>query len=295
MTDLIRYLSGPLIGSVIGYFTNYIAVKMLFRPHREIKLFGVRLPFTPGLIPKRQGDMAKAVGNAISRNLFTSSDLSKTFFSEENMRKVSEKIIALTDSEKSIAEIIESVSAESDASVISAKAANVITDKLIDAAEKMNAGKVLTDIAADTIEEKKQSLGMFAFIINDGILNSLLESFERKINKYIAEKGHEKLYPPIEDMVFEYCRKPICELSAKTDKEKAVDMLNDILKRALPPVFEKLLSDIDIAGTVESKINAMNVSELEELCLSVMKKELNAIVNLGALIGFIIGIVNSFI
>ena len=53
--------------------------------------------------------------------------------------------------------------------------------------------------------------------------------------------------------------------------------------------------DVHIAGTVESKINGMNVSELEALCLSVMKKELNAIVNLGALIGFIIGIVNSFI
>ena len=35
--------------------------------------------------------------------------------------------------------------------------------------------------------------------------------------------------------------------------------------------------------------------ELEELVLSVMKKELNAIVNLGALIGFIIGILNIFI
>ena len=39
----------------------------------------------------------------------------------------------------------------------------------------------------------------------------------------------------------------------------------------------------------------MDVKELEKLCLSVMKKELNAVVNLGAVIGFIIGILNIFI
>ena len=38
----------------------------------------------------------------------------------------------------------------------------------------------------------------------------------------------------------------------------------------------------------------MDVLEIEELVLSVMKKELDTIVNLGALIGFVIGIVNIF-
>ncbi len=297
MTDLIiKYASSPVIGSVIGYFTNYIAVKMLFRPHREIKLFGKRLPFTPGLIPKRQGDMAKAVGNAISRNLFTSKDLQKTVLSEKNMRKISESIVSMTYSEKSISDVLNSFSdGESNTSAWSAKASSVITDKLILAAEKINAGKIITDIAKETIEEKKQSLGMFAFIINDGIINSLFESFEGKINTYIAKKGYEKLCPQIESIVLDYMGKPISGFFEGADREKAVKVLADILKNALPPVFENVLPDIDIAGTVEKKINDMNVSELEALCLSVMKKELNAIVNLGALIGFLIGIINSFI
>lgn len=296
MTDIIlKYASGPVIGAVIGYFTNYIAVKMLFRPHREIKVFGIRLPFTPGLIPKRQGDMAKAVGLAISQNLFTSADLQNTLFSTDNIRKISEKIISMANSEKSISDIIKPFSDENGVAVLSAKAASVITDKLILAAEKINVGKILTDIAAQTIEEKKQTLGMFSFVINDGILNPLFRSFEDKINIYVAENGHEKLYPVVEDMVFDYCGKPICEITEKTDKEKAAEILTGIIGKALPPVFEKLLSDIDIAGTVESKINGMDVSGLEALCLSVMKKELHAIVNLGALIGFLIGIVNSFI
>lgn len=49
---IIKYIAGPVIGAVIGYFTNFIAVKMLFHPKKEIKVFGHKLPFTPGAIPK---------------------------------------------------------------------------------------------------------------------------------------------------------------------------------------------------------------------------------------------------
>ena len=48
----IAYITGPLIGGVIGYFTNYIAVKMLFYPRTEVRLFGHVLPFTPGAFQK---------------------------------------------------------------------------------------------------------------------------------------------------------------------------------------------------------------------------------------------------
>ena len=46
---------------------------------------------------------------------------------------------------------------------------------------------------------------------------------------------------------------------------------------------------------VEERINAMQVEEVEELVLSIMNKELGAIVNLGAVIGFILGLINVII
>ena len=52
--------------------------------------------------------------------------------------------------------------------------------------------------------------------------------------------------------------------------------------------------DSHIQEMVEEKVLQMDVLEIEELVLSVMKKELDTIVNLGALIGFVIGIVNIF-
>ena len=47
-----------------------------------------------------------------------------------------------------------------------------------------------------------------------------------------------------------------------------------------------------IAKVVEEKVNGMDVLEVENVLMSIMKKELNAVINLGALIGFIIGLLN---
>ena len=57
----------------------------------------------------------------------------------------------------------------------------------------------------------------------------------------------------------------------------------------------QLVGCIDVRGIVEAKINDMEVRELEDLVMSVMKNELQTIVNLGAVIGAIIGVVNIFI
>lgn len=59
--------------------------------------------------------------------------------------------------------------------------------------------------------------------------------------------------------------------------------------------MEEMLEKIDVAAIVEEKIRDMDVAKLEALILSVMKKELNAIVNLGALIGLVIGLLNLLI
>ena len=62
---ILKTIAGPLIGAAIGYFTNNIAVKMLFYPRREVRLWGHKLPFTPGAIPKGKERLAKAVGEAV--------------------------------------------------------------------------------------------------------------------------------------------------------------------------------------------------------------------------------------
>ena len=79
----INIVSGPVLGAVIGYFTNYIAVKMLFRPYRPVRLGRWTLPFTPGVIPRRKGDLARAIGGAIENNLLRRDDILDVLASED--------------------------------------------------------------------------------------------------------------------------------------------------------------------------------------------------------------------
>ncbi|MCL2378139.1 MAG: DUF445 family protein [Defluviitaleaceae bacterium] len=69
--NIIQFLLPPVLGGIIALSTNWIAIKMLFRPHREIRLFGIRLPFTPGLIPKERSRLARKLGEAVSVHLLT--------------------------------------------------------------------------------------------------------------------------------------------------------------------------------------------------------------------------------
>ncbi|NWF62073.1 MAG: DUF445 domain-containing protein [Fischerella sp.] len=69
------YVSPPILGGIIGYFTNDIAIKMLFRPYRAIYIGGRRIPFTPGLIPRNQERLAKNISNTIMGSLLTPEEL----------------------------------------------------------------------------------------------------------------------------------------------------------------------------------------------------------------------------
>ena len=59
------------ISAFVGYITNWVAIRMLFRPRREWKIWGRRVPFTPGLFPQRRKELAVSLGQAIREHLLT--------------------------------------------------------------------------------------------------------------------------------------------------------------------------------------------------------------------------------
>jgi uncharacterized membrane protein YheB (UPF0754 family) len=65
----------PIAGGIIGYFTNDLAISMLFRPYRPIMVAGRPLPFTPGLIPANQERLAQRIADAILGSLLTPEEL----------------------------------------------------------------------------------------------------------------------------------------------------------------------------------------------------------------------------
>ena len=75
LASLWIYVAPPVAGAIIGYFTNDIAIKMLFRPYKAIYFGKRQLPFTPGLIPRNQERLAKRVADTIMGSLLTPSEL----------------------------------------------------------------------------------------------------------------------------------------------------------------------------------------------------------------------------
>ncbi|MDR2150763.1 MAG: DUF445 family protein [Spirochaetaceae bacterium] len=71
MNQLFSWLIPPLMGAFIGYVTNALAIKMLFRPLRACYLGKIRVPFTPGILPRQRYKLADNIGSMVERDLLT--------------------------------------------------------------------------------------------------------------------------------------------------------------------------------------------------------------------------------
>ncbi|MTJ21861.1 DUF445 family protein [Dolichospermum sp. UHCC 0352] len=75
LSRILLYISPPILGGLIGYYTNDIAIKMLFRPYKAVYVLGKKVPFTPGLIPSNQERLGQNIANAIMKSLLTPEEM----------------------------------------------------------------------------------------------------------------------------------------------------------------------------------------------------------------------------
>ena len=68
---LLPFVLPPLLGAVIGYVTNALAIRMLFRPLTERRFLGMRVPLTPGVIPRQRHQLAHSIARMVSTKLLT--------------------------------------------------------------------------------------------------------------------------------------------------------------------------------------------------------------------------------
>ncbi|MFC7320166.1 DUF445 domain-containing protein [Halobacillus campisalis] len=83
MNAIVLIILMMVIGAAIGGVTNSLAIKMLFRPYKAIYIGKYRLPFTPGLIPKRQPELAKQLGRMVVEHLLTAEGLKRKIEGQE--------------------------------------------------------------------------------------------------------------------------------------------------------------------------------------------------------------------
>lgn len=82
----LAYAGPPLLGAFIGYLTNRIAIRMLFRPLKRWRVLGVPVPMTPGVIPSKRHDLAINIGEMVGSHLLTSRDIGAAL-SEERFQE----------------------------------------------------------------------------------------------------------------------------------------------------------------------------------------------------------------
>ncbi|MBN8192581.1 DUF445 domain-containing protein [Bacillus sp. NTK074B] len=100
-----------IVGALIGGVTNSLAIKMLFRPYRAYYIGKFKVPFTPGLIPKRRGELAEQLGKMVVDHLITPESLQKKVMNEEFQKDVtqwlSDELQPVFTSDKTVNEWLE--------------------------------------------------------------------------------------------------------------------------------------------------------------------------------------------
>lgn len=94
---LVSWIVPPVAGAAIGWITNDIAIRMLFRPLRAVRVFGARLPFTPGIIPKERHGIAVSIGRMVSRELITEEALRRQVHEPRTLEALAASVSSFTE------------------------------------------------------------------------------------------------------------------------------------------------------------------------------------------------------
>jgi uncharacterized membrane protein YheB (UPF0754 family) len=295
-----RYLSTPLIGTIIGYFTNALAIKMLFRPYAEKRIGRFRLPFTPGLIPKNRGRLAAAIGEVVGRELLNG-DVVKRALLSEAMRQ---KLDALADEwfdeclrdERPMREALSGVVGERHFSNLEGLAREQVSAVLAEKIREADvgglvAGSVMKSIGTKTPAPMHKILHP---VLTDKRREDIQRPLRDSINRYVSANADALVGAMIAAQMDKALDAPVSDAARRALDQKAR------AKRALFAAFERLVStgaeralkEIDLAGIVEAQISGFDSRQIEKVVFSVMNKELRAIIWLGALLGFIMGLCN---
>ena len=300
---ILSYIWGPFIGAIIGYLTNLIAVKMMFHPYKPWKIGKMTIPFTPGIIPKRKPALAKAIGGAVSQYLFTGDDLRRLFLDEETKEHMVDLAMNALDipidfdgdpsgelNTKTANEVLHELFRDEQVDAAREKMISFFTKRILISVNQVNLGKIILEQGAPLLLENKASLGMAALFINEQTIETFLPPLAEKLNNFIAENGEETVRNAVASQIDEYADKPLHNLLKHIGEEQIRKIITATYVKLINGIGDSFAEVFDINGVVAEKVEAMTPRELETLVLAIMKKELSAIINLGAIIGFILGL-----
>ena len=318
MSVSLPYLIAPLVGGCIGYITNDLAIRMLFRPHTAKYVLGMHVPFTPGIIPKEKGRIAMAIGEVISENLMNQEVLEKYLLSDVMIGKLRSSVDGFIETQKGNEETlrqfighymteeeINSVAVNINAN-LTGQVQSRLTDRALgDKVAHLAVEHVINNLSGEDSEELLDQIVGFPRALGRRILGSILSMLQgpaermlsRNINEILKNNGEEIVSNMIGTELNSFLDTPVKKLLAGKDEQlaKVTNKVETLYRMVITEHLPRILETLDISKIVTDRINEMDVAETEKLILQVMKKELRAIVWLGAGLGFLMGWVNVLI
>ena len=210
------------VGASIGYVTNYIAIKMLFRPYKPIKLGNITI-FPQGIIPKEKKALAKKVGEVVRDYILSEDEIKKIVTSKE----VKEEIENFLDK----------------------KIDNLLNKDIQEFLTKEEIAEKFAEVIENVVKEK---FSMFASFISKDMLKDLLLKLEMplKINQLVSP---DKVKEILKKEIFEFLEfeVPKIFLKAHIDKiveEKVASFDEKTLEEMLFTLMKKHFGFINFAG-----------------------------------------------
>ncbi|HOX18105.1 MAG TPA: DUF445 family protein [Spirochaetales bacterium] len=199
MKDLLPWVLPPAIGAVIGWFTNALAIKMLFRPYREHRLFGLRIPFTPGILPREKARLAASIGDSVASDLLTPEVLRERLEAPDLRSKVAQAAGSVVDS------------------LLDAKAATLLDGGLL-----ASPGGTLARGALDSL---------WRGFLTSGALASGVESAAFELLQSLSERRLDEIAPPgrLAELAARFAGSP----AATRARELAATLAGGAVERAL--------------------------------------------------------------
>jgi len=327
--NIIAILLPPILGGIIALSTNWIAIKMLFRPHKEKRIFGIRIPFTPGLIPKERGRLARKLGEAVSTHLLTP-DILADKLADPSIWPLPDCTVGevlksweISDPEEYIGTAI-STPAKRVIDFILPKAIEgllvlperfpVLDAKLSDLTAQV-AEKSINPFANLFVKHEKIyrniKESIFTYLSEPDNQGALRDAIHKAIDSVMAQEKAPALPASQEDTKVSgesfadlfnpadnESQRQICQRICDFHIREGVQMLftrepyASIIRRILEVAASYLATHMPISDMIEQKLSNLDVAETEKVLLSVVGRELKLIIWLGGLFGFLIGLLS---
>ncbi|MDR1024278.1 MAG: DUF445 family protein [Treponema sp.] len=297
MNDILLLLVPPLAGAIIGFVTNVLAIKMLFRPLRAYRIFGIRIPFTPGILPRERARLAKSIGAMVERELLTPQILRERLAGKELRMKFRQGLSRYTRRLPELfAGAAETVYPHALETLTEFLRSSEMRDKLIEQ------GRGIVDTAILGLPPLQRLLiasGQFDRSIKENmpeIVDDLINRLEKtgrqeEVRASIISHVNDRLFA---QGSFENALKGLLNRGensgAAGDGEDLDTLIVEKLFRAADAQLETFLGAIDVQAMVQDRIDHMDMLRVEGLILDVMANQFKWIDIFGAILGFLIGL-----